>query len=1629
MGKEKITSKKKDKASIHDSIKELVDSLALRTQKEASKVQGPLVKDFVHYFYTNPAKESLTRLPRETLVGGLFKIWSFFYERKKNAPKLRVYYWKPKKSLTLSERIVIDIVNDNMSFLLDSLYGLLHRLGTEPRLTFHPIMKVQRNKAGKIINITSPQNTHSKGALESIIHCEIVDNISPQLVKELKKRIPEMLQDVRWANKDWTPMRKKTLEIINEIESYRKKGFLKENIDEVINFLKWIEDEHFTYLGYCNYELAEDEPSYIAHRVKTERPLGILKKNLYSDLRYLFEGIAVSKDTKNYLFSSFPIIINKTSHLSNVHRNVQMDCIGIRRYDEHGNVIGLRLFVGLFTSIAYDSSARDIPLLRTKIAKIIEKVGFTFDWHDGKALIHILDSLPRDELFQASIRELTEIGLSILRLQERQRLAFFVRRDQFNRFLSCLVYIPRDRFDSELCDRIGDILAHEFDGNVGVYKAQFGALPFARVHYIITSEKGLKKKYDTKRIEKYLIQESRTWVDELKSTLNEYYHEVQSAYLYRRYYRAFDTGYQELYKGKQALDDILELEEVYKQNPFRVRIYSYPGTDTSCLKLKIYNLGGPLPLSDVLPILENLDLRVVSEIPYKVTPTKEKQPTWIHDFDLVSRGACPIDAETSYKTFEDTLIKVRNEDIENDGFNRLVLRANLNWWQCIIFRAYAKYLRLIELPFSKAYISTTLIKNPKIVKLLAELFENRFHPHKGKKCPKLIKNIQDLLEKIENADEDRILRLYLTIILATVRTNAYQVSTKGEYKPYISFKISSKEIEGLPKPRPLYEIFVYASLMEALHLRGGKVARGGIRWSDRQEDFRTEILGLVKAQMVKNTVIVPVGSKGGFIVKTPLEGKSREEVYKEGVKCYQMMIQGLLDITDNLIDREIIPPKNVVRWDTDDPYLVVAADKGTATFSDLANKISKQYNFWLGDAFASGGSTGYDHKKMGITARGAWESVKRHFRESGIHTQKDPISVIGIGDMSGDVFGNGMLLSHKIKLVAAFNHRHIFIDPDPDPNESFKERKRLFKLRRSTWDDYNKTTLSKGGGVYSRHAKIVRITTEIVSMLDLKAPSIHPDELIKAILTHKADFLWLGGIGTYIKASTESHNDVGDRSNDSVRVDAKNLNVRVIGEGANLGCTQLARIEFERRVNGHINTDAIDNSAGVSCSDREVNIKILFNEIMRHSKLTLKKRNELLEQMTDDVSRLVLKDNYLQPQAITMITSLGSRNFDQQIQLIRLLEQEGALDRQLEYLPDDTTLEEYQATQTYLTRPEVATLMGFSKISFYDKILQTKIPDDPFFIKPLKEYFPSLLQKKYEKEILKHPLRREIIATYVVNKTLNRIGGSYISEAMKTTGASLEDVFKAFFTTVTTFDLENVWSQIEKLDYKVLAKNQTQVFLDVHEILRRTTMWLLRYYPMADTIKDTANILGIGIESFLSNVMDSLNDNEKDKLAQIIKHYKTLNLPKTLRERLALLQLASTSPDIILIASETGYTVPETAELYFKVGQIFYFVKLREIIEKTKISHTSWERRLTSNLLEDLYNYQSDLVVNMLEYADKFKINTNDHFKALLSKWVEANRHQIDNIEHAIKESQIETKPDLTALSIIVRDLRHLSGN
>jgi len=1588
---------------------------------QAPEGEQNLINQFVQFFYTNPSLDYFKRHSVDQLTTMLMHVWQF-YQHKQTPAKFEVK--RVQYNDSGQNTIFINMTAPNMSFLVDSLLGLLDRYNLKHSILFHPLFEATRQDNGQLTDIKGPTLKRKKVALESLVHCEINQPVSNSVISEIEAEIEIMLREIQVANEDWVAMRTQCNQAMQQLSASDSTKHTS-----TLEFLRWIENGHFTFLGYAYYDLDVTSIDHPFKRSTAVPCLGILKDAQTYNLPYLFKGINIDQKTHDYIFSRTPLLINKTSQVSRVHRAVPMDSVGVRCFDESGHVIGIHVFIGLFTSVAYDSSARDIPMLREKIDQIIFEAGFDLQWHDGKALVHILDSLPRDELFQATISELKEIGLAILRLQERSKVALFVRADIFNRFLSCLVFIPRERFDSQLCTQLGNILAQELKGEIGIYKAQFGSLSLARVHYTVTVPYGFQTKYNLKKIEDHLIEASKTWADLFKITLDSNYIDSKSQQIFNTYNRAFGRGYQDRFTAQEALADINKIEEVLINKKMALRLYNTVPLSEKRLKLKLYNMGTSLTLSDALPLFENLGFRVISEIPFHIKLQEYPQDVWIHDFELEHQSIEPFDLQLSAPLIADTFIGTYDGYIENDSFNRLITLINLDWRTINIFRAYAKYIRQLQLPYSKYYIAQALENNPVILKLLWAYFQNCFDPQHQQSKKFDVTQIVDALDKIDSPDEDRILRLYYNLMTATMRTNFYQRNSDQSFRECISFKFSSRLIDELPLPKPLYEIFIYSPRVEAIHLRGGKVARGGIRWSDRMEDFRSEVLGLMKAQIVKNSIIVPVGSKGGFVIKSSTQGLTRDALQQEAIVCYQIMMRGLLDLSDNYVAMQQVRPKNTVCYDDFDPYIVVAADKGTASFSDIANQISIDHGFWLGDAFASGGSAGYDHKKMGITARGAWEGVKRHFRELGKDIQKEAFTVVGVGDMSGDVFGNGLLLSKKTLLIAAFNHQHIFIDPTPDCEKSYKERKRLFNLPRSSWSDYNADALSSGGKIYSRLAKTVTLTPQIQQLLNIHDVTLKPDDLIKVILTSQFDLLWLGGIGTFIKARTESHSDVGDRTNDAVRINGQQLQCKVIGEGANLGITQSGRIEFSRLRHGKLNTDFIDNSAGVSCSDREVNIKILCQHILSFHSLTLQHRNTLLEKMTTSVGNLVLQDNYLQPQILSMLELQGVKKLDQHIHLIRTLEQEGLIIRQLEGLPDDAGLEEYQKNSISLTRPEHAVLLSYSKISFYDKLLKLDIIQDAYFDQLLMSYFPQDLQDQYAQEIKTHPLRQEIIATMIANKILNRMGQSFILECIDIAGTSINQIVHAYFVIVEIFKLDDIWKSIENLDNKVQAQHQLLALLDIYKILKRTLLWIVRYYPLASTIEESVAILQVGVRSFIEVSNNILTHQAASTFGIEVQKYTALHFPVILSKRIALLNTTSLAPDIILISNRAQLNIAQVTDLYFYIGDHFHFNELRQALDGLNLTMSSWERLQANGLMEDLYVYQSQLVLTILTYYhDQLNISNSIKMSQVLNRWVDAKADQLCRLTQLSKDLGKSKLIDLANISVYTRELRLISS-
>lgn len=1304
----------------------IIEKVVNRIEQCMMDKQMQFCTEFAKQFYGTVAMEDLANWDADDLYGALVNFWSLINERAPHEIKIRIYNPDFELHGWQNTHTVIELICDDMPFIVDSMRMVINRMGLSIHFMVHMGgIKVKRDKNNQISALL-PRHTKEVSTdviAEAPILIQIDRQTDPAILEELLRNFDRALEDNKAVFEDWRKMRAEVKEAIIELDQVAKVLDPSE-LQETKAFLNWIEDHHFTFLGMRDYKLIQQGKEKILQAIP-DTGLGVLRDSLSkSSARSI---TAMTPEAQELTLSHRIMVMSKTNTLATVHRDAYTDYIGIKRFDKEGMVIGERRIIGLYTSAAYHTNPKHIPFLRHKVALIMENSHLNPRSHSGKVLLNILETLPRDDLIQGSEEELLEIAMGIFYMQERKRIRLFIRMDVYRRFVSCFVYVPKERINTELRHAMRKILVDSFDAEEISFSTFFSESVLARIHFILKINGKDTPEFDLKEIEQKLIEVGRSWIDDLQNQLHDTFGEEQANVLFAHYKSAFPISYSDNFTPRSAVYDIKHIETLSETNTLGLNFYKPVDESANNFRLKIYQHNTTIPISDVLPILEKMGLRIISERPY-VLKFADGTVTWINDFAMQYNKGYTFHTDEIKELFQNAFSQIWFGDAENDGFNELVLAAGLNWREVAILRTYAKYFKQIGLTFSQDYLEMALNNNIHIAKKLVKLFETRFAVEKiGNRqaiYQSLIDEILLDLDNVSNLDEDKIIRQYIKSISATLRTNFYQFDKNNTPKPYISLKLDSKNIPHMPKPQPMYEIFVYSPRFEGVHLRCGKVARGGLRWSDRREDFRTEILGLMKAQQVKNSVIVPSGAKGGFVAKNLLPNGNREEILAEGIHCYQLFIRGLLDITDNYKNGKIVKPKNTVIYDEDDPYLVVAADKGTATFSDLANAIAMEYGFWLGDAFASGGSVGYDHKKMGITARGAWESVERHFYELGVDIQHHDFTVIGIGDMSGDVFGNGMLLSKHIQLIGAFNHLHIFVDPNPNAQEALKERERLFHLPRSNWTDYDKKLISSGGGVFNRNAKSIKVSSEMQKVFGIKQSEIEPNELIKTMMTAKVDLLWSAGIGTFIKASKESNTQVGDRTNDAIRIDAKQLHCNVVAEGGNLGLTQLAREEYALH-GGKIYTDFIDNAGGVNCSDKEVNIKILLNTVVANGDLTVKQRNELLSQMTDEVAKLVLRDNFLQIRAISLSASQAVRSLALQSRYINELERTGKIDRALEFLPDDQTLMERKLTGNGLTPPEIAVLMCYSKTSLKENILAADLPEDRFMNQILVTSFPG----------------------------------------------------------------------------------------------------------------------------------------------------------------------------------------------------------------------------------------------------------------------------------------------------------------
>ncbi|MFF9471995.1 NAD-glutamate dehydrogenase [Streptomyces roseolus] len=1620
----------------------------LPTGPEGARPARDTVLDYLQRYYLHTAPEDLTDRDPDDVFGAALSHYKLAENRPQGTANVRVHTPTVEENGWTSSHSVVEVVTDDMPFLVDSVTNELSRQGRGIHVVIHPQVLVRRDITGRLIEVLSTQ-IHGElphdALAESWIHVEIDRETDKADLKQITADLLRVLSDVRETVEDWEKMRDAALRIADGLPAEPTASDLRPTeVEEAQELLRWLADDHFTFLGYREYELVDGD----ALAAVPGTGLGILRSDPHhTDGESGHHAHPVSPS-----FSRLPadarakarehklLILTKANSRATVHRPSYLDYVGVKKFDADGNVIGERRFLGLFSSAAYTESVRRVPVVKRKVQEVLAGAGFSPNSHDGRDLLQILETYPRDELFQTPVDQLRSIVTSVLYLQERRRLRLYLRQDEYGRYYSALVYLPRDRYTTRVRLRIIEILKEELNGASVDFTAWNTESILSRLHFVIRVEPGTVltalTDADVDRIEARLVEAARSWADGFGEALNAEFGEERAAELLRRYGNAFSEGYKADHSPRAAVADLVRMEALISGGKdFALSLYEPVAAGPGERRFKIYKTGEQVSLSAVLPVLNRLGVEVTDERPYELR-CADRTHAWIYDFGL--RMPAPTGnggdfvGDDARERFQEAFAATWTGEAENDNFNSLVLSAGLTWREAMVLRAYAKYLRQASSPFSQDYMEDTLRNNVHTTRLLVSLFEARMAPERQRAGTELIDGILEeldgALDQVASLDEDRILRSFLTVIKATLRTNFFQKTADGRPHSYVSMKFDPQAIPDLPAPRPAFEIWVYSPRVEGVHLRFGKVARGGLRWSDRREDFRTEILGLVKAQMVKNTVIVPVGAKGGFVAKQlPDPSVDRDAWLAEGIASYKTFISALLDITDNLVAGEVVPPVDVVRHDEDDTYLVVAADKGTATFSDIANGVAEEYGFWLGDAFASGGSAGYDHKGMGITARGAWESVKRHFRELGHDTQTEDFTVVGVGDMSGDVFGNGMLLSEHIRLVAAFDHRHIFIDPNPDAATSYAERRRLFELPRSSWADYDTSLLSAGGGIHPRTAKSIPVNAHMRAALGIEegVTKLTPAELMKAILQSPVDLLWNGGIGTYVKSSAESNADVGDKANDAIRVDGQDVRAKVVGEGGNLGATQLGRIEFARaggpeRTGGKINTDAIDNSAGVDTSDHEVNIKILLNGLVAEGDMTVKQRNKILAEMTDEVGRLVLRNNYAQNTALANAVAQSPSLLHAHQRFMRRLGRDGALDRSLEFLPNDRQIRELLNTDKGLSQPELAVLLAYTKITVADELIGTGLPDDPYLAGLLHAYFPTLLREKFGEAVDNHALRREIITTVLVNDTVNTGGSTFLHRLREETGASLEEIVRAQTAARAIFRLSEVWDAVEALDNTVPAEVQTRMRLHSRRLVERGTRWLLNNRPQPLAIGETIEFFADRVERVWQQLPQLLRGSDAEWYRSILDELTGFGVPEELAVRVAGFSSAFPTLDIVAIADRTDKDPLAVAEVYYDLADRLRITDLMDrIIELPRADR--WQSMARASIREDLFAAHAALTSDVLAVGDG-TATPEERFKA----WEEKNAAILGRARTTLEEIQGSDTFDLANLSVAMRTMRTL---
>jgi len=1607
----------------------LAKAVAAGTHGHDRSVDAGKLKSFLERYYRYVAAEDVAERQPTDCLGAAKHHYKSAMVRPQGTAKVHVFTpTLEEHGWSANGRTVVEIVVDDMPFLVDSAAMVITDHGLELQLLVHPQFVVRRDVAGTLQEVLDDAATADEHDLvkESWMHLEIERIADPTEHRELERALQRVLGDVREAVEDWPKMHEKAVNIAEGLDP-SKLPVSESEVEDARELLEWLADEHFTFLGYREYAFTMRGDRGVLRGVPGTG-LGILRPDPNQDANAGLLPPEVSAKAREKKL----LILTKANSRSTVHRSSYLDYVGIKQFDSDGEPVSELRFIGLLSSTAYTESVMQVPVLRRKALELFRLTGFDPNSHSGKGLLDVLETYPRDELLQAPVEDLLPIVQTVLHLQERRAVKLFVRRDVYNRYLSCLVYLPRDRYTTAVRLKMQQILKDAIGADSVDYAAHVTESVLARVHFVVRMKQGeTVGDYDADLLEQKVIEATRAWQDDFNAALHAQGGDGAVTRLSSQYAGAFPEAYKEDFDARVAVKDVMILDGLPAEDGLAMSLYSpideeWPGER----RFKVYRTGTALSLSQVLPLLTHMGVEVIDERPYELR--RPGGTAYIYDFGL--RAPSDYEEREELRTlFSETFRAVWEGRAESDKLNALVIRGSLSWRQVSILRAYQKYIRQGGTPFSQDYIENTFLHHVDVAGLLVQLFETSFDPARGaaddpdrvNAVDQLEKEIVAALDTVKSLDEDRILRSYLTVIKATLRTNYFQPLPDGQPRGYISLKLEPKAIPDLPQPRPAYEIFVYSPRLEGVHLRFGAVARGGLRWSDRREDFRTEVLGLVKAQMVKNSVIVPVGAKGGFYAKQlPDPLVDRDAWLAEGVASYKTFISGLLDITDNIVGGSIVAPSNVVRYDGDDAYLVVAADKGTATFSDLANGVAKDYGFWLGDAFASGGSVGYDHKAMGITARGAWESVKRHFREMGHDCQNEDFTVVGVGDMSGDVFGNGMLLSEHIRLVAAFDHRHIFLDPTPDAAVSFAERRRLFELPRSSWADYDTALISEGGGVYPRTDKAIPISAEVRAALGIEGnPStLTPAELMQAIVKAQVDLFWNGGIGTYVKAAAETHADVGDKANDAIRINGKDLQAKVVGEGGNLGFTQLGRIEYALK-GGRINTDFIDNVAGVDTSDHEVNIKILLDKVVAAGDLTPKQRNDVIASMTDEVAALVLKSNYRQNIGLANATAQAPALLHVHADWIRRLERQGLLDRELEFLPSVQEIRRRKADGRGLTSPELSVLIAYTKIVLEAELLKTSLPDDEYLAWKLASYFPRVIQERFAEPMESHQLRREIITTQVVNEFVNSSGITAYHRLSLETGGTAEDVVRANLAASRIFGQPDLLARNADLDNIVDAETQTQMRLETRTLVERATRWLVSNRRPPLDIAELVDFFSPGIAKLTTALPEVLRGRELALFEQRRKELLDQGVAEDFATRIAVLPPAYAGLGIVETAERDDLDVLEVAKVHFALGERLQLGKfLERIIGLPRTDR--WQTMARAALRDDLHSVHARLTAQVLATTDASR-DAEDRVAA----WQDLNEIALGRAATMMEEIVDTEGPELAQLSVGLRLVRTLLEN